>query len=171
MQKLRIFLLSISGFIILIGIFLKLQEPLDEKPNRKTENQLQDPTSIKMYISIEKWSKIYAIPRKLAYGIAYYESRYRGPLDWNYNHALTSSVGAVGPMQIRPSTSKFITGKSITANILRQDIDLNIKTSMQLLRYLKNRYGTWERAIGFYATGRPEPNFYSRKVLAFKPTW
>lgn len=171
MLKLRIFLLSISGFIILIGILLRLQESPIIESNYQSQNKLNDPNSIKMYISIEKWSKELKIPRNIAYGIAYYESRYRGPLDWDYNHALTSSVGAVGPMQIRPSSAKFITGESITANRLKTDIDINIKTSMQLLRYLKNRFGTWERAIGFYATGRPEPNFYSRRVLAFKPTW
>ena len=45
--------------------------------------------------------------KRYAYGIAYAETRYKGPFHWNYNPAQTSCVGAEGPMQIMLSTAIF----------------------------------------------------------------
>ena len=60
------------------------------------------PYCLQMYTSIEKYSEQYNIPKYIAYNVAYLETRYRGPFDWNYDHRQTYSAGAKGPMQNHP---------------------------------------------------------------------
>jgi soluble lytic murein transglycosylase-like protein len=120
------------------------------------------PTSLKMYELIEKYSEEYKVPKHIAYNVAFLETRYQGPFHWNYIPSKTSPVGAVGPMQIMPSTAKFINKTSIPTNTLRTNIELNIRTSMMLLRHLHDRYGDWGVVCGCYNTGRPIINGYAR---------
>jgi len=124
-----------------------------------------------MYYYIEKYSEEYKIHRKYAYGVAYAETRYRGPFDWKYNHAQTSYAGALGPMQIMPATAKLINGRPIPNSTLKSDIELNVETSMKLLRRLKNKYGDWKVVFGCYNTGRPIVNDYAHKVYNYDPQW
>jgi soluble lytic murein transglycosylase-like protein len=124
-----------------------------------------------MYYYIEKYSEEYKIPRKYAYGVAYAETRYRGPVVWKYNHAQTSYAGALGPMQIMPATAKLINGRPIPNSTLKSDIELNVETSMKLLRRLKNKYGDWKVVFGCYNTGRPIVNDYAHKVYNYDPQW
>jgi soluble lytic murein transglycosylase-like protein len=120
------------------------------------------PTSLKMYELIEKYSEEYEVPKHIAYNVAFLETRYQGPFHWNYVPSKTSPVGAVGPMQIMPSTAKFINKTSVPTNTLRTNIELNIRTSMKLLRHLHDRYGDWGVVCGCYNTGRPIINGYAR---------
>jgi soluble lytic murein transglycosylase-like protein len=120
------------------------------------------PTSLKMYELLEKYSEEYEIPKHIAYNVAFLETRYQGPFHWNYRPSQTSPVGAVGPMQIMPATARFINKTPIQSNVLRTDIDLNIRTSMKLLRHLYDRYGDWGVVCGCYNTGRPIINGYAR---------
>ncbi len=130
-----------------------------------------DPSCLKMYYYIEQYSDSFGIPKKYAFGIANIESNYNGPFDWNYNHKLSSYAGAVGPMQIMPSTAKFINDEKVTTQKLKNDIEYNVKTSMKLLRHLYDTYGDWGLAFGAYNTGKPVMNRYAKKVLSYKPTW
>jgi hypothetical protein len=43
-------------------------------------------TSLQMYESIEHWSDSFNIPKHIAYNVAYLETRYQGPFDFDYNH-------------------------------------------------------------------------------------
>lgn len=117
--------------------------------------------SILMYETIEKYSEEYDIPKHIAYNIAYKETRYKGPFHWNYNPSQTSHAGAEGPMQVMPATAKGINKKYISPKDLRNDIDLNISTSMKLLRKLYDKYGNWSLVCGYYNTGRPIINEYA----------
>ena len=119
------------------------------------------PTPVEMYQLIEKYADEYRIPRHIAYNIAYKETRYKGPFDWSYDPSLESFAGAVGPMQVMTQTASFINNRSITKNRLRDDIILNIKTSMKLLRRLHDKYGDWALVCGAYNTGRPMINDYA----------
>jgi soluble lytic murein transglycosylase-like protein len=118
--------------------------------------------SILMYETIEKYSDEYDIPKHIVYNIAYKETRYKGPFDWNYNPNRTSSGGAQGPMQVMPATAKGINKKYISPEDLRNDIDLNISTSMKLLRKLYDKYDNWSLVCGYYNTGKPIINEYAR---------
>jgi hypothetical protein len=127
------------------------------------------PPCIKMYYFIEKYADKYDIPLKYAYGVANAETGYRGPFHWGYNHEQTSHAGAVGPMQIMPSTADMMwPDSSISVKRLRTDVEFNVHTSMKLLRHLHNRYGDWQIVFGCYNTGKPLVNDYAIKVYNFK---
>ena len=128
------------------------------------------PPCLQMHYSIEHHAKTYNIPLNYAYGIAYVETRYGGPFDWDYNPAQTSYAGAIGPMQIMPTTANFMWPKEkISKRQLMHDIDFNVETSMKLLRHLYDRYGDWKTVFGCYNTGRPCINDYAIKVFNHKP--
>jgi len=131
----------------------------------------EDPPCLQMYYYIEQYADTFNIPKDYAYGIAYQETRYRGPFDWHYDHAKTSCVGAVGPMQVMPSTAKLVNKASVSVNTLKCDIQYNVKTSMKLLRILYDKYGDWKTVFGCYNTGRPCINQYAINVYNFKTTW
>ena len=95
------------------------------------------PPAKKMYFYIKKYCLEYNIPEEYAFSLAYQETRYRGPLDSLYNHKQRSVCGALGPMQIMPSTANMIYGTAVEKNKLRSDIDLNVMISMKLLNLLK----------------------------------
>lgn len=129
------------------------------------------PPCLQMYYSIEKYSKEYGVPRNYAFGIAYAETRYGGPFDWTYDHRRASSAGAVGPMQIIPKYADPYIKGSFTRDDLKNDIDLNVKTSMKMLKRWKQIHGSWDLAFGAYNTGRPCVNDYAKTVLAFNPKY
>jgi soluble lytic murein transglycosylase-like protein len=130
-----------------------------------------DPPCIQMYNFIEKYSRMYNIPRKYAYGIAYKETTYLGPDHTNYNPYRVSSAGAVGPMQVMPATAEMVNGKRPTHEKLKNDIEYNVRTSMKLLRQLKDRHKNWKLAFGAYNTGRPVINEYAKDVYCYAPKW
>lgn len=126
---------------------------------------------VQMYYSIEECADSFDIPTKYLYGIAYYETGYRGPFHTKYDHALASQSGALGPMQIMLGTAKGIHGKTVSAAKLRSDIRFNVMTSTLLLRKLHNKYKDWLVVFGAYNTGRPCVNSYAKKVYNFEPNW
>jgi len=130
---------------------------------------LNAPTAVKMFNSIEVYSKKYDIPLKYALGVAYSETRYRGPFHWTYDPQQKSSAGALGPMQIMPGTANYVWGREIPKAQLISDIDLNVETSMKVLRRLHDKYGNWKIVFGCYNTGRPCINDYAEKVYNFNP--
>lgn len=130
-----------------------------------------DPPCIQMYYYIEHYADSFDIPKDYAYGIAYYETRYSGPFDWDYKQTQTSFAGALGPMQIMPTTARYINGKAVPNKRLKSDIRYNVMTSMKLLRRLHNQYGDWKLVFGAYNTGRPCVNQYAQNVYTYKRNW
>jgi hypothetical protein len=127
------------------------------------------PPCLQMHYFIEKYADEYGIPKNYAYGIAWKETRYNGPFHWDYNPKQTSYVGALGPMQIMPATARMMwKGTDITKEQLKSDIELNVRTSMKLLRYLHGRYNNWKLVFGAYNTGRPMVNQYAIDVYNYK---
>lgn len=159
-----ILLLAIS---IAVNVLNKINE--DSAEIETTENfKSSDPTPIEMYNLIEKYANEYEIPKHIAYNIAYKETRYRGPFHWSYQPGLESYAGAVGPMQVMVSTANFINGKIIDRQSLKNDLEINIETSMKLLRRLHNRYKDWATVCGAYNTGQPIINDYARFCVSNK---
>lgn len=126
---------------------------------------------IQMYYYIKKYSQEFKIPEEYAFSLAYQETRYRGPFDTLYKHNQTSRAGALGPMQIMPSTAKLICGKKIPKDILKNDIKLNVQISMRLLRRLHDKYRNWGLVFGAYNTGKPCINKYSKRILKKQFNW
>jgi Transglycosylase SLT domain len=162
--------------VIIVG-GCKLFNPTIYNENYKLSDiggKPNSPYSLQVYTSIEKYSKQYKIPKYIAYNIAYLETRYQGPFDWDYHGKLTSFAGAKGPMQIMPKTANYITGRNITQKELLHNIDLNIQISMKLLHKLRNQYDDWSVICGYYNTGYPQVNGYARFCVSnkdYKKNW
>lgn len=161
---LLVVLFSIATIVVLCSLEMKTES------SYKTfggfgfghEGKISKPTSMVMYENLEKYSNDYEIPKHIIYNIAYLETRYGGPFDWAYNPAKTSCVGAVGPMQVMPSTANLIRKEHVPVNKLKTDVEFNIETSAKLLKRLYQKYGNWEIVCGCYNTGRPIVNGYSK---------
>jgi soluble lytic murein transglycosylase-like protein len=168
---------SLAAKIGLIGIltiplrlYFKSEEIKEPQHNVNHGSvDLNAPTAVKMFNAIEFYAKKYDIPIKYALGVAYVETRYQGPFHWRYNPVQKSSAGALGPMQIMPSTANSVWQKQISRSDLASNIDLNVETSMKVLRRLYDRYGNWKLVFGCYNTGRPCVNGYAEKVYNFNP--
>lgn len=119
-------------------------------------------SSIHMYECIKKYADYYNIPEHIAFNVAYLETGYRGPLHFGYSPDQISGSGAVGPMQILPKTASFVQKKKISKSELLTNIDMNVHISLKYLKYLHNEFGSWPVALGFYNTGIPVVNGYSR---------
>jgi len=124
--------------------------------------------------SIEKYSKTYRVPKYIAYNVAYLETRYQGPFDWDYHGKLTSYAGAQGPMQIITKWAHQYAERRITEKELRTNIDLNVMISMKMLRTRYNSTGNWATACGGYNTGSAIVNEYARYCVSnknYKAKW
>ena len=74
-------------FIIVLGIITLMYFNINRKID-EFEDRLDLATgtiSLQMYESIEHWSDSFNIPKHIAYNVAYLETRYRGPFDFDYN--------------------------------------------------------------------------------------
>jgi soluble lytic murein transglycosylase-like protein len=130
-------------------------------PNFYKSFEIESPTPIEMYENLEKYSEQYEIPKYVFYNIAFLETTYRGPFDWDYNPEKTSCVGALGPMQIMPSTANMICGKKVPQDELKTNMELNIEISAKLLKKLYDKYKDWKIVCGCYNTGKPIVNNYA----------
>ena len=150
-------------FMIILGVMVLMYLNL----NRRIDN-FEDKldlaagtTSLQMYESIEHWSDSFGIPKHIAYNVAYLETHYQGPFDFNYNHKQTSSAGAQGAMQIITRWAQPYVRKHITAKELRNNIDLNVMISMKMLRKWYSIHHDWTLACGAYNSGQPIRNAYA----------
>lgn len=135
----------------------------------ETQVVLESPPCVKLYQAIEKYSAEYEVPENIAFGVAFSETRYKGPFDWSYNHGKTSGAGALGPMQVMYSTAKGLFPNEIfSREKLMTDIDFNVHCSMKLLRKLHDRYSDWKTCLGAYNTGTPCVNGYAVKVYNYR---
>lgn len=133
--------------------------------------KVNTPPCLRMYDAIHKYSTIYKIPKKYAFGIALKETGYKGPFHWKYNPSQTSYVGAIGPMQIMPSTANMTWKHVVSKTKLMNDIEFNVQTSMKILNTLYNKYKDWKIVFGCYNTGYPMVNQYAIDVYNHVPKW
>ena len=172
-KSIKIFIL----FTSLMLVYLTYQVTTTKHDIQEIKSVLIDNNSpsIKMKESIEKYCEQYDVPLYIAYNTAYKETTYRGPFDFKYKPHLTSSAGAVGPMQIMLATARFIhKDKKITRERLINDIDFNVHTGIKLLAHLHKTYGDWNLASGAYNTGKKMTNKYSEYVSGnknYKSKW
>ena len=173
MNKLKFATVALSMFVLGLMIPLQKRNPSPCKLCLDRDTILMtDPPSLQMYFCIEKYAEMYNIPKRFAYGIAYAETRYKGPFDWDYDHAQTSSAGAVGPMQIMPRyADPYVDEDKWTTHDLKTNIEMNVKASMRILRKLHNMHKDWKLVFGAYNTGKPCINSYAETVYEYKPNW
>lgn len=158
---------------LIINMWLNKDEAQEQSINVPLSKvDIYAPPCLQMYNCIEKYATKYKIPKNYAYGIAYKETRYLGPFHWEYNQKQGSNAGALGAMQIMPSTASMMwkdTDTKVTNQRILNDIEFNVETSMKLCRKLYDKYHDWEIVFGCYNTGQVLVNQYARDVVAFKP--
>jgi len=161
-------------YIIILLIFilyfkndLSFNNLKDKKKSTITSINTTDiaPPSLRVYYAIKKYSKLYNIPEKIAFGIARNETSFKNPMNFNYNHIQISSANARGTMQVQYKTAKYVEpNKEFTKEDLLKNIDLNVNISLKYLRQLYNRYKNWNIALGYYNTGHPIINNYATSI-------
>lgn len=131
------------------------------------------PKSLLIFHLLDKYSKMYGVPKHIAYNMAFLETDYKGPFDWSYFYD-KSSNGSSGVMQITLETAQDIHHKKIGSEKLTHNLEFNIMTSMKILKSLYIKYDDWTLACGCYNTGRPMVNYYARycvKNLDYSDNW
>ncbi|MEK6884308.1 MAG: transglycosylase SLT domain-containing protein [Nanoarchaeota archaeon] len=171
MKKFRSISIIIS-LLICILLYIKCEpEEIVEYITIRKQVNINDPPCLQLYASINKFAKKYGIPLKYAYGLAYQETRYMGVFHWGYNHKQISSAGAVGALQVMPSTANGIWKRKVDVDSLKDNIELNVETSMKLLRLLKDKYGDWKVVFGAYNSGQPIINQYALDIFNKNYIW
>ena len=96
---------------------------------------------------VEKYAHEYGVPKEIIYSVINTES--------NFKSDAVSPRGAVGLMQIMPDTFEWISGKmgEITSDGLLYDPYTNIKYGTFYLRYLFDRFNSWDIAFAAYNAG------------------
>jgi soluble lytic murein transglycosylase-like protein len=156
--------------LIILGIIGAMFYNINKRINN-LEDRLyftSETVSLQMHESIEHWSDSFNIPKYIAYNLAYKETGYRGPFHWGYNPKQVSNMGAVGPMQIIPRYAHYFAGRKVTEKELMEDIDLNVKISMKMLRYWYNIHHDWTLSCGAYNSGKPIRNEYAVYISSTK---
>jgi soluble lytic murein transglycosylase-like protein len=151
------YLIIVLGIITLM--YFNINRKIDEFEDRL--DLATGTISLQMYESIEHWSDSFNIPKHIAYNVAYLETRYRGPFDFDYNPYQKSFAGAVGPMQIITRWARPYVRKRLSEKELKTNIDLNVKISMQMLRKWHSIHRDWTLACGAYNSGSPIRNDYA----------
>lgn len=97
---------------------------------------------------VTKYAEKYGVPSELVFAVIKAES--------GFDKDATSHAGAVGLMQVLPSTSEWLAEfhfyESSTA-IPLYDPETNIRYGVYYLQYLFSKFGSWEKAIIAYNWG------------------
>lgn len=97
---------------------------------------------------VTKYAEQYDVPVNLVYAVIRTES--------SFDPEAVSSAGAVGLMQMMPSTFRWLTddmlGESLADEML-YDPETNVRYGVYYLRRLYDRYGDWTTACAAYNAG------------------
>ncbi len=97
---------------------------------------------------VERYAKQYDVPANLIYAVIRTES--------DFDSEAVSSVGAVGLMQMMPSTFRWLSDDMLGEHLedgMLYDPETNIRYGVYYLRRLYDRYGDWPTACAAYNAG------------------
>ena len=99
------------------------------------------------YDTVIKYSERYNVPHHLVFAVIKVES--------DFDSRAKSSAGAMGLMQVLPSTYEWLAkiNGEIPFTSALYDPDTNIKYGTYYLQYLYSKFGTWEKALVAYNWG------------------
>lgn len=101
---------------------------------------------------VEEYAAAYAVPESVIYAVIRSES--------SFDASAVSSAGAIGLMQLMPSTYEWIcslTGEACEHRLL-YDPETNIRCGTYLLSILYSEYGVWETVYAAYNAGMGNVN-------------
>lgn len=102
---------------------------------------------------VSEMSNKYDVPETIIYAVIKIES--------NFDPTAISSAGAIGLMQIMPSTFEWLTTDVLKENLPPESInnpDINIKYGVAMLSRLYKYYGNWETVFAAYNAGMGNVN-------------
>ncbi len=131
--------MSIIALSLVVGILIGLGWDLYDR------SQLP----YKYHAHIAKYAEKYDIPVEIIFAVIKVESSFKADAK--------SNVGALGLMQMMPSTFEWLTGnyhlgENLPALML-YDPEVSIRYGTYYLRYLKNRFGDWNTVLAAYNAG------------------
>ena len=103
---------------------------------------------IKYAEEVTKYSNEYSVPPEIIFAVIKAES--------GFDSAAESEAGAIGLMQITPDTFEWIGTYRLRENYpiaVLYDPDTNIKYGTYYLRYLYDRFESWDMAFAAYNAG------------------
>lgn len=126
------------------------------------------PPNFQIIYYLRKYSDLYDIPYFMAKRVAKEETGFTGIYHYNYDPFQTSFAGAVGAMQVMPSTGLWIMNNSISLYDLMYDIETNVNASLKYSRYLHDNYKDWEITWSCYnqgVKGEKNINKYAKNIV------
>jgi soluble lytic murein transglycosylase-like protein len=146
------------GGILLAGAVLRIPAPVAGSPSHEAVRSL-----------LNRWSAHYGVDARLVRALAWQES--------GFQHRVVSSAGALGVMQVTPSTWEFVETVLLGTRVPRTASG-NVRVGVLFLRHLLRTFRWNERlAVGAYYQGArsvrrrgllPETRAYVANVLALK---
>ena len=135
----------ISAILIVICISIAVGFIIDAVWN--TVDRKKYPRDYREYII--KYSEKYNVPAEIIYAVIKVES--------NFDADAESVAGAVGLMQMIPSTFEWLTSdehlcENLSARHLR-DPEVSIRYGTYYLFYLKQKFGDWDTVLAAYNAG------------------
>ena len=97
---------------------------------------------------VEVYAEAYGVPEGLVFAVIRTES--------SFDSGAVSPVGAVGLMQLMPSTFEWLTDDKLFEHLesgMLYDPETNVKYGTYCLSFLYDRYGDWELALAAYNGG------------------
>ena len=97
---------------------------------------------------VEVYAERYGVPEELVFAVIRTES--------DFDSGAVSGVGAVGLMQIMPSTFEWLTDEILFDHLesgMLYDPETNVRYGTYYLSYLYDRYGDWDLALAAYNGG------------------
>lgn len=152
-QKTLVTSLAIMGILVLsvlIGYAVQLiWDSVDRAryPRPEKECVLEDGSTTTIRSLVETYSKEYGVPEYIIYSVIRVES--------GFDESATSSKGAIGLMQLTPSTFEWLqtkTKETLSAEAIYSP-NVNIKYGTYYLRYLYVQFSDWDLALAAYNAG------------------
>ena len=130
---------SIIAIALIVGILIGLCWDLYDR------SQLP----YKYHTHIARYAEKYDIPAEIIFAVIKVESSFKADAK--------SKVGAMGLMQMMPTTFEWLTGKyhlnENLPSLMLYDPEVNIRYGTYYLRYLKDKFGDWNTVLAAYNAG------------------
>lgn len=148
---LRSILIRAATVILIIAVSIGFGFAFDAICTRIEKGNYPRPEAYSGFV--EKYSEMYGVPEQIVYAVMKVES--------GFESDAVSSMGAIGLMQIMPSTfdwlSRQILGETLDAGMLYSP-ETNIRYGVFYLSYLYNEYGIWDTCFAAYNGGMGNVN-------------
>ena len=131
--------------VILTIALLSVAAGLSAQHFKTKFEQANHPKNYSEYV--EKYSEMYKVPEAICYSVIKCES--------GFDSAAVSPSGAIGLMQLMPSTFEYLSSllKEEHETGLLYDPETNIRFGIFYLSVLYERFGEWETAFAAYNCG------------------